>query len=225
MAINCSRGNLARYGACMSYLAACIAPFIGSDMARADVLPPGHKPVRCSARFENLADFPSYVFYSAYRPVDRYLSGSGTVSDPPLKVDAIRLDPANAVTELITNDQLGKQYLLAVPKELAENSENKPDPDWFDGKTPGVLQVELGGGYRSAPVSEQRSELWTVYKVYIVPSSNGQAIISLDVVSKEGWRQWYVAGGVGLIALVIVAAWLISLRRQCRKAASSCDLS
>src|SRR6516162_6838793 len=89
--------------------------------ALADILPPGHKSVSSVARFENLADFPDYVFFSCHHP-SRDFHGDPESKKGPFEVHAQRLDPASAETGLNRNPMLGSLYLLAVPKPLAEKT-------------------------------------------------------------------------------------------------------
>lgn len=189
----------------------------------ADMIAPGHKSISHFARFENLADYPEYVFFVAHNPRGRHFQEGKKEGSFP--INAGRLDPAGATVLLSRNPIDGDLYLLAVPAKLVgENGQAMSD--WFDGKTPGVLQVSIGTGYRSTPESDKRKELWTHFRVNI---QNGQMTVARPRHDKPGDGQgqedpagtpssdsvrWYIAGGLGLFAVALLIGWVVYLRRK-----------
>jgi hypothetical protein len=189
----------------------------------ADVIPPGSKSISHFARFENLADYADYIFFVAHNPRGRHFQ-DGT-KEGSFPINAQRLDPAGATVGLSRNPIDGSLYLLAVPAKLVgENGQAMSD--WFDGKTPGVLQVSIGTGYRSTPESDKRKELWTHFRVDI---QSGQMTVSKTREDKPGdgkgqedpagtpsgdSARWYIAGGLGLFAVALLIGWMVYLRRK-----------
>jgi hypothetical protein len=202
---------------------------VGSTCVMADILPPGHKSVSSIARFENLADFPDYIFFTCHHP-SREFRGDPEKIKGAFEVRAQRLDPASAETGLIRNPMLGSLYLIAVPKALVEKTGGKVVSDWFDPST-GVLQATIPGGYRSMPESEKRKEFRFVYKAHITgDTSTQQKSLTLEKISEDKLGhptedspsgtpasdsvRWYIIGGCAGAALLLLIGWLTMRRRN-----------
>jgi hypothetical protein len=209
-------------------LLALAALLVSGPAATADIVPPGHKWVRSSARFENLADFPDHVFFVAHHP-DHDFSRGPDQKKGVFDVVAERLDPARAEVGLGGNPIMGGKYLLAVPKSLAGDRTNAIPVEWFNGRTPGVLQAAIPGGYRTMPETEKRDEFWFVYKVRLPAgtSEKKEDALRLELTQEDkpsggaatkdgespssppekGSSRWYVAGGIAAVALFLLAGW------------------
>jgi hypothetical protein len=194
-----------------------------SKSAVADVIPPGYKSIGHFARFENLGDFPHYVFFAAHRP--RGIRSGGDEKNGLLPIKAQRVDSEGATIGLGRNPIDGELYLLAVPRKLLDEG-GQPTADWFDGKTPGVLQATIGTGYRSVPESEKRKELWTHLTVSIQdgrlsltktrddkPGDGNRDSDSVTLPSGDSVK-WYIAGGFGLIAVALLIGWFGYFKRK-----------
>ena len=196
---------------------------LAAEPLRADVLPPGGKWISHQAKFENLADFPDYVFFVAHGP--RAMQFGQQKEKGPFLIDAQRLQPDAATVGLGRNPIMGDLYLLAVPLQRANLPDNKIPSDWFDGKTPGVLQATIGTGYRAALITERRNELWTHFRVAI---QNDTVTLTKTRDDKPGDGggpenqgtpggdsiRWYIAGGMALSALALLIGWIAYFRRK-----------
>jgi hypothetical protein len=180
--------------------------------ARGDIPPPNMKPANSMGHFNNLGDFPDYVFFSAHHPSNHFLPEE---RKQQFRGNEIKL----TLPEVGLNSHYtaGQQFLLAVPKRLLEDPNVKPTNDWFDGKTPGVLQAELTGGVQYAPESDPRSAFWTHYNVAIATDASGKPTLSIHIVGEDqpapSSVRWFIAGGVGVVAAAMMGFLLLRMRK------------
>jgi hypothetical protein len=183
---------------------------------RADILPPGHKSVSHDARFENVKDYPDYVFYMG-----------------PCHTDFARAYPRlseGGEVGLGGNPLAygGGQFLFAVPKSV----KGEPEEAWFEGKVEGVLKSErLVYPIRSAPVGEGRKGYLTRYSVAIAdgkltltqlpdeqpgfgPGLPLGRVEGGDVPPEEGSPRWMIAGGLGLAAVLAAVGLIVTRGRR-----------
>jgi len=199
------------------FLLSCIGILAFGLSARADIPAPGTKPVSTKARFENLAEYPDYDFWVVTQPFNQ----DHKKSDKAMPMEGVRLEPGKADMTLSGHYTAGQQTLFAVPKKLAGGADAGPTSDWFDGKRPGILQATLPLGYGRAPFTDLRDEFWHYYRVQISqPGGDQQASMTLLTVSMTapsplpGPTHWWIAGGVGLMALAMMLGWLLFIRRK-----------
>jgi len=198
---------------------ATVGAFFLGGLAHGDVPPPNSKRVRSMGKFDNLKDFPDYLFFAATHP-DNPFREKKEKDGQPFLVHSTRLTPEKAEIALFTHYTQGQMFLLAVPKGLFADENPKPMSDWFDGKTPGILQVEVPGGDGYAPKEEERDEFWTNFRLRIEhPKSGGGPKLILDTFKQErpdprGPTHWYIAGGVALMAAATIVGLLVLIRRK-----------
>jgi hypothetical protein len=199
----------------MRYIAGVTVVMVLASSSPADILPPGSKWVSHDARFENLKDFPDYVFYMGPRHTD-FERAYPRVGD-------------NGEVGLGGNPMaFGRgQFLFAVPKAIHGELNRQPDKEWFEGKVEGVLKSgPLAHPIRSAPQSERRDHFLTRYTIAIAdgkltttqtaddqpagtsaPAPGGAS----DSASEGESQRWMIAGGLGLAGLLAVAG-LVAVR-------------
>jgi hypothetical protein len=188
--------------------------FAMASDGRGDVVPPNMKRANAMGRFENLGDFPDYVFFAAHHPDNRFLP-----EEQKKQFRGSKIDLAQPEIGLSNHYTVGQQFLLAVPKTLLEDSDVKPTNDWFDGKTPGVLQAELTGGVQFVPETDPRPAFWTVFKVTIATdAATNKPALAAQIVSEDQpapWSvRWLIAGGVGAVALAMIGFYLFRMRKS-----------
>jgi hypothetical protein len=207
----------------MRYFAGVAVVLVLAPLSPADILPPGSKWVSHNARFENLKDFPDYVFYMGpcHTDFERAYPRVGDNGEVGLGGNPIAFGRG--------------QFLFAVPKAVHGDLNRQPDKAWFEGKVEGVLKSEgLVRPIRSAPQSERRDHFLTRYSVAIAdgkltttqladePAPAGSASASTATTSDgessagdEGEsRRWMVAGGLGLAGLLAVAGLVLVRGRR-----------
>ena len=200
--------------------------FFLAGHASADVIPPGQKSIAHFGRFENLGDYPDYVFFVAHHPARDFQRHQMKEKVEPFAIEAQRLDPADATTGLTRNPIRGGLHLLAVPKNQAERADGKALSTWFDGKTPGVLEAPIAPGYRSAPESEKRNEYWRHYQVAIKDGAmtltptrddkpgDGKGPDDPTALPPADSVRWYIGGGLAAFAVALLVGWLVYFRRR-----------
>jgi hypothetical protein len=196
------------------FVIAAAALFPLTNVALADIVPPNMKPANSMGRFENLGDFPDYVFFAAHHPDNPFLP-----NERKSQFQGNKIDLAQPEIGLSNHYTAGRQFLLAVPRKLVEELHAKPTNDWFDGKTPGVLQVELTGGVQYVPESDPRPAFWTVYNITIARDpAAGKFSLVVHVVGQDPsapWSvRWLIAGGVGAMAVVMIGFYLMRMRKS-----------
>ena len=177
--------------------------------ALADVLPPNARWVSHRVRFENLNDFPDYVFFLG-------AEGFGP-PDQPRKLVVRQLN-ANGEASMNHNPMEGNWSLYAVPRSLHDDPAAEPPQEVF--QADGVLKSSaLVGQIRTAPLGEKRDTFWVAYRVGIDERGKLQlSPVRHDVpdapsapeagVPEGDSRRWFYAAGFGALAVLLVL-WLL----------------
>jgi hypothetical protein len=137
----------------------------------ADILPPGSKGVRIVASFENVADYPDYVFYVWSRDLARRQPGTSSVR---VGDDG----EARLVGNPLARGEAGDVFLFAVPRKLLGEPSQPPKEEWFESKTPGVL--------KSNPLDvtiRPDIDVIAVHYTYPIDMTDGLKVIRADWVS------------------------------------------
>ncbi len=192
-----------------------------ASASRSDILPPGAKWINHVAKFENIADFPEYVFYAYPRDLDRRRPGNSSV----------RVTESGEVVISGFNPLAagGGIFLFAVPKKLHGDSESPPAEEWFTGNVAGVLKSKpLAHAVRTANKSDPRDRIVTTYRIEFkdglqlaeVTSEElkrtDERVSPASVVTEDAPRgpQWHwIIGGAATGAALVCACWL-ALRKK-----------
>jgi hypothetical protein len=183
--------------------------------AQGDVVAPGYKFVRHDAVFENVNDFPEYVFFVWPRDISRDQPGNSSVRVAATGEATLGGNP-------LARAQHGGPFLFAVPKGLFGGDPSQPPRDeWFENPTEGVLKsAALVPEIRSAPLWEPRDRFVTRYRIAIQDGRLDATLLSHEQPgdgAAPGSGRWLIAGGLAVAALAL-AAGLILVRRRGPKA-------
>ena len=193
-----------------------VAVALFASPALADILPPGYKGIRHAARFENLSDFPAYVFYVTPSG-ERDKSWRARFQS----VDAQNEARLNAGSPLYFSDGL---VLVGVPKKLltADHPADKPDPKWFVDLPDGVVRSErLPNAIRNLPIKDKRSEIVERFTITIADGKIALKRVEGKEPTEQADEPWeeptgaplpYVPVGLALAAIVAASGLIVARR-------------
>jgi hypothetical protein len=161
--------------------------------SRADLLPPGQKPVEHLIRIENIKAYPDHVFFIYPRDLDRGLPGNTSV----------RVGD-NGEGSLSGNPIARREgaFLYAIPRSLFTDKISVPREEWFQKPQAGILKSALVGQIRTVPVSDPRKRIVTRYEIEI--KDNLKLTILKDEKKEEKTsslgERWTIALGFAMFA-------------------------
>jgi hypothetical protein len=140
----------------MKRLSTLILLLVLAGTARADLIPPGFKPISHAIQVNNLKDHADYVFYVYPKHTDFARA-------------AARFEPDKTVSVSDGNPlAYGKMRFYAVPKRLYDEAKGEPREDWFNGKETTVLVSPNGPAVlRNIRKSDRTERVVTEYEVAI----------------------------------------------------------
>lgn len=189
---------------------------------RADNQPAAAELAEPLVVFENVGDFPDYLFYVC----------PGDLRDVR---SAIRVPKTGsvAVSEIGASVAGKGIFLFAVPKKLIAKSNNPAKVEWFRGDFPGVLKSKPLVGLAAKGARDEISRV-TVFRIAVedelvvtkiepapakfsAPQVEIERAILYGLISSADRRFWIVGGAV-MGAAVVFACWLVlrilALRRR-----------
>lgn len=144
---------------CCFSLAVLVSVLALPGSAQADIAPPGGKFISHQVRFENLADYPETAFFLGWLTEFRNPEGKWIVRRLATTGEHSMYPPGEPPYG-------AEMALAAVPAASLTKEDGDGQPEWFLGKTPGVMLAKLDVDMmRTAPMTDLRNTFWTVYRV------------------------------------------------------------
>lgn len=172
---------------------------------RADLLPPGQKPVEHLLRIENIKEYPDHVFFIYPRDLNRGQPGNTSV----------RVGDNGEGT--MAGNPLARRagvFLYAVPRTLADKVKT-PSEEWFEKPANGVLKSALPvGPIRTVAEKDPRKRIVTRYQIEI---KDGLKLMLLKDEKKEGASAGETRGSIAVgfaLCAVFTGAGLIWARSR-----------
>lgn len=193
------------------YLLASVLILVVASSVRADLLPPGQKPVQHLLRIENIKDFPDHYFFVYPRDLARKLPGNSSV----------RVNDQGEAT--LAGNPLARRngvFLYAIPHSLFTEKGQAPKEEWFEKPGEGILKsARLVDPIRTVSVKDPRRQIVTRYRIEI---KEGLTLTLLKDEKKAQQQEesaandnrWMVAGGALMCAFFTSAGLLASRYRR-----------